>query len=150
MDVTKLKDEAPDDIEDVQGQRKRPRMDQGKEGLFPSDVLQVHPLKINLHLYDDEASDLELAKLVILTFEYLVKLNIVCVGIEASDEGPNNNDILCNLFPDDNGLELPHQVYERDVFPFMSMAILHLYICILHLFLLVYIMCLFCDNCFDW
>ncbi|KAI9118210.1 hypothetical protein K1719_010542 [Acacia pycnantha] len=108
LDVTKLKDETPDDIEDVQGQRKRPRMVQGKESLDHSDLLEVHPLKINLHVYDDEVSDFKLAKLIILTFEYLVKLNIVCVGIEASGDGPSN-DILCNLFPDDTGLELPHQ-----------------------------------------
>jgi THO complex subunit 5 len=38
-----------------------------------------------------------------------VKLNIVCVGIEGSNDGPDN-DILCNLFPNDTGLELPHQV----------------------------------------
>ncbi|XP_028785982.1 THO complex subunit 5B [Neltuma alba] len=108
LGVSKLRDEAPDDIEDMQGQRKRPRMVQGKESLYHSAALQVHPLKINLHVYDDEVPDFKSAKLIILTFEYLVKLNIVCVGIEASDDGPNN-DILCNLFPDDTGLEFPHQ-----------------------------------------
>jgi hypothetical protein len=39
----------------------------------------------------------------------MVKLNIVCVGIEGSNDGPLK-DILCNLFPNDTRLELPHQV----------------------------------------
>ncbi|XP_054818016.1 THO complex subunit 5B [Prosopis cineraria] len=108
LDVTELKDEASDDIKDVQRQRKRPRIVRGKESLYHLDVLQIHPLKINLHVYDDEVSDFKLEKLIILSFEYFVKLNMVCVGIEASDDGPKN-DILCNLFPDDTGLELPHQ-----------------------------------------
>ncbi|XP_047156481.1 THO complex subunit 5B-like [Vigna umbellata] len=40
--------------------------------------------------------------------ESLDQLNIICVGIKASIDGPEN-DILSNLFPDDTGLELPHQ-----------------------------------------
>lgn len=44
-----------------------------------------------------------------LKFEYLLKLNVVCVGIEESQDGLEKN-ILCNLFPDDAGLEPPHQV----------------------------------------
>ncbi|KAL9313009.1 hypothetical protein ACSQ67_018461 [Phaseolus vulgaris] len=57
---------------------------------------------------DDEDSDSKSAKLITLRFEYLVKLNVVCVGIEGCNEGPEN-DILCNLFPNDTGLELPQQ-----------------------------------------
>lgn len=45
-----------------------------------------------------------------LKFEYLLKLNVVCVGIEEFRDGPEKN-ILCNLFPDDAGLEPPHQVH---------------------------------------
>lgn len=45
-----------------------------------------------------------------LKFEYLLKLNVVCVGIEESQDGLEKN-ILCNLFPDDAGLEPPHQVH---------------------------------------
>ncbi|KAK2369116.1 THO complex subunit 5A [Trifolium repens] len=47
-------------------------------------------------------------KLITIKFEYMVKLNIVCVGIEGSNDGPLK-DILCNLFPNDTRLELPHQ-----------------------------------------
>ncbi|KAL0392056.1 UNVERIFIED_CONTAM: THO complex subunitB [Sesamum radiatum] len=61
-----------------------------------------------LHINDDEASDMNSAKLITLKFEFLIKLNIVCVGVEDSEEVPQNN-ILCNLFPDDTGLELPQQ-----------------------------------------
>jgi hypothetical protein len=49
-------------------------------------------------------------KLLTLKFEYFLKLNVVCVGVEGSLEGPENN-ILCNLFPSDTGTELPHQVW---------------------------------------
>lgn len=119
METSKLEDGACDEEEDVQRQRKRLRMVQGKECLNQSGILQVHPLKINLHVYDDDVSDPKSAKLITLKFEYMVKLNIVCAGIEVSDDSPND-DILCNLFPDDTGLELPHQVW--DVFPYMSLA----------------------------
>ncbi|KAF7817492.1 THO complex subunit 5A [Senna tora] len=108
VETSELENDAPDDDDDVQRQRKRPRKVLGKESLYRLGMLQVHPLKINLHVYDDEASDPKSAKLITLTFEYLVKLNIVCVGNEASDDD-TNNDILCNLFPDDTGLDFPHQ-----------------------------------------
>ena len=45
---------------------------------------------------DDEVSDPKSAKLVTLKFKYMLKLNIVCVGIEGFNEGPENN-IPCNL-----------------------------------------------------
>ncbi|GAA0163967.1 hypothetical protein LIER_19711 [Lithospermum erythrorhizon] len=47
-------------------------------------------------------------KLVTLRFESWTKLNVVCVGVEGSQESLEHN-ALCNLFPDDTGLELPHQ-----------------------------------------
>ncbi|RDX68369.1 THO complex subunit 5B [Mucuna pruriens] len=105
---SKLEDDAPDEEEDGQRRRKRPRRVQGKESLDQGGMFQVHPLKIIIHVYEDEASGPKSAKLITLRFEYLVKLNVVCVGTEGSNDGPEN-DILCNLFPNDTGLELPHQ-----------------------------------------
>ncbi|XP_018433960.1 THO complex subunit 5A [Raphanus sativus] len=81
-------------------QRKRPRTESSDEA--------VHPLKLVLHVYEDETPDPKSRKLVMLKFEYLLKLNVVCVGIEESQDGLEKN-ILCNLFPDDAGLEPPHQ-----------------------------------------
>lgn len=109
VDNSRLEDDAPDEEDDGQRRRKRPKKVPSKENLDQAGVYQVHPLKIILHIYDDEVSDLKSAKLITLKFEYLLKLNVVCVGIEGSHEGPENN-ILCNLFPDDTGLDLPHQV----------------------------------------
>ncbi|KHN22326.1 THO complex subunit 5 like [Glycine soja] len=108
MESSKLEDDAPDEEEDGQRRRKRPRRVQTKESLDQGGLYQVHPLKIVIHVYEDEASGPKSAKLITLRFEYLVKLNVVCVGIEGSNDGPEN-DILCNLFPNDTGLELPHQ-----------------------------------------
>ncbi|TKY57820.1 THO complex subunit 5B [Spatholobus suberectus] len=107
VESPKLENDEPDE-EDGQRQSKRPRRFQGNESLDQTGIFQIHPLTVNLHVYDDEVSDLESAKLITLKFEYLMQLNIICVGIEASNDGPEN-DILCNLFPDDTGLELPHQ-----------------------------------------
>ena len=106
----KVDDDAPDEEEDGQRRRKRPRRIQSKENLDQVGILQSHPLKVILHVHDGEASDPNPVKLITLKFEYLGKLNLVCVGTEASNDGPEN-DILCNLFPDDTGLELPHQVW---------------------------------------
>ena len=110
VESSKLEDDAPDEEEDGQRRRKRPKRVQGKESLDQAGIFQAHPLKIITHVYDDEASDPKSAKLITLKFEYLVKLNIVCVGIEGANDCPDN-DILCNLFPNDTGLELPHQVW---------------------------------------
>ncbi|KAJ9166241.1 hypothetical protein P3X46_021019 [Hevea brasiliensis] len=108
VESSRLEDDAPDEEDDGQRRRKRPKRVPSKESLDHVGVFQVHPLKIILHVYDDEVSDPKSAKLITLKFEYLFKLNIVCVGVEGSHEGPENN-ILCNLFPDDTGVELPHQ-----------------------------------------
>ncbi|KAL2318551.1 hypothetical protein Fmac_032427 [Flemingia macrophylla] len=95
--------------EDGYRQSKSPRRFQDKDSrLDQAAMYQIHPLAVNLHVYDNEVSGLESAKLVTLKFDYLMQLNIICVGIEASNDGPEY-DILCNLFPDDTGLELPHQ-----------------------------------------
>lgn len=104
-----MDDDAPEDEDDGQRRRKRPKKIPGKESSDQAGVYQLHPLKVVVHIYDDDVSDLKSAKLLTLKFEYLLKLNSVCVGIEGSHDGPDSN-ILCNLFPDDTGLELPHQV----------------------------------------
>ncbi|KAL0797149.1 hypothetical protein Bca101_068526 [Brassica carinata] len=94
--------ESSDD--DGKTHRKRPK----KESSDEAGLYGVHPLKLVLHVYDDETPDPKSHKLVMLKFEYLLKLNLVCVGIEESQDGPEKN-ILCNLFPDDAGLEPPYQ-----------------------------------------
>lgn len=109
VESSRMDDDAPDEEDDGQRRRKRPKRAPTKESLDQTGVYQVHPLKLILHIYDDEISDSKSTKLITLKFEYLLKLNVVCVGIEGSHEGLVNN-ILCNLFPDDTGLELPHQV----------------------------------------
>ncbi|KAL0369001.1 UNVERIFIED_CONTAM: THO complex subunitB [Sesamum calycinum] len=105
---SKLEDDAPENNSDGERRSKRPKKDPSKEILDHSGIYQSHPLKVILHINDDEASDMNSAKLITLKFEFLIKLNIVCVGVEDSEEVPQNN-ILCNLFPDDTGLELPQQ-----------------------------------------
>ncbi|XP_047320018.1 THO complex subunit 5B isoform X2 [Impatiens glandulifera] len=107
-DNSKVEDDAPEDEDDGQRRRKRPKKVPAKENLDQSEIYQTHPLKITLHVYDDVASDSKPAKLVSLKFDYLWKLKVVCVGIEGSNGGPENN-ILCNLFPDDSGLDIPVQ-----------------------------------------
>ncbi|PKI50631.1 hypothetical protein CRG98_028943 [Punica granatum] len=108
QESSRLEDDVPDEEDDGQRRRKRPKKVPSKENLEHAGYYQVHPLKVILHIYDDETSDPKPVKLVTLKFEYMLKLNVVCVGIEAANEGPQDN-ILCNLFPDDTGLELPHQ-----------------------------------------
>lgn len=108
-DSSRLDDDALDEDDDGQRRRKRPKKVPVKENLEQTGFYQVHPLKIILHVYEDEASDQKSSKLVTLKFEYMLKLKVVCVGIEGSNDRPEDN-ILCNLFPDDTGLELPHQV----------------------------------------
>ncbi|KAL6504367.1 hypothetical protein OROGR_026290 [Orobanche gracilis] len=107
-DNSKIEDDAPDEEDDGQRRRKRPKKVPNKGSLDHSGIYQSHPLKIALHVNDDEISDLKSAKLITLKFEFLIKLNVVCVGVEDSEENAQNN-ILCNLFPDDTGLELPQQ-----------------------------------------
>lgn len=93
-----------------EGQRsKRLKNSSRRENLDQSGIYEAHPLKIALHINDDVAVDSNSEELIVLEFEYLIKLNVVCVGVKDSEEGPENN-ILCNLFTDDNGLELPRQV----------------------------------------
>ncbi|XP_031119126.1 THO complex subunit 5B-like [Ipomoea triloba] len=107
VDSSKLDEDVPDEEDDGQRRRKRPRKVPSKESLDHSGIYQAHPLKVILHVHDDETPSTP-TKLVTLKFEYLMKLNVVCVGVDGSQEDMGN-DILCNLFPDDTGLELPHQ-----------------------------------------
>jgi len=105
---SRMDDDVIDDEEDAQRRRSRSKKNVVKEANNPAVAYQLHPLKIILHVYDTEDSGSKRRKLITLRFEYLAKLNVVCVGIEDS-EGLDSN-ILCNLFPDDTGLDLPHQV----------------------------------------
>ncbi|XP_062221894.1 THO complex subunit 5A-like [Phragmites australis] len=107
-DNNRLDDDLIDDDEDVQRRRSRSKKNVVKETNNPAVAYQLHPLKIIVHVYDTEDSGIKRRKLITLRFEYLVKLNVVCVAVEDS-EGLDIN-ILCNLFPDDTGLELPHQM----------------------------------------
>ncbi|KAM3244147.1 hypothetical protein ACQJBY_055831 [Aegilops geniculata] len=106
-DNNRMDDDAIDEEEDAQRRRSRSRKS-SKEASNPALAYQLHPLKVVLHVYDTEDSGTKRRKLITLRFEYLAKLNVVCVGSEDSD-GMDSN-ILCNLFPDDTGLELPHQM----------------------------------------
>lgn len=104
----RLEDDAPEDEEDGQRRRKRPKKNMVKDNVDQSGTYQSHPLKVILVIYNDEDFESKPSKLIALRFEYLVKLHVICVGIEDA-EGSDNN-ILCNLFPNDTGMELPHQV----------------------------------------
>ncbi|XP_057532389.1 THO complex subunit 5B [Amaranthus tricolor] len=108
QEISRIDNDEMDEENDGQWIGKQSQKKAGKDNVEADGLYQAHPLKIILQVYDDEVSDSEPARLVTLKFEYLFKLNVVCVGIEGSDQGPENN-ILCNLFPDDTGLELPHQ-----------------------------------------
>ncbi|CAM8979261.1 unnamed protein product [Rhodiola kirilowii] len=104
---SRLEYDAIDDGDDGQRRRKRPKkVISGKDGLEEDKIYQAHPLKIILHVYDDEEYESKHVNLLTLKFEYLLKLNVVCVGLEGSDVAPDNS-ILFNLFPDDAGVELP-------------------------------------------
>ena len=117
---SRIDDDVVDEEDDGQRRRKRPKKVTGKENVETDGIYQAHPLRIILHVYDDEVSDSKPARLVTLKFEYLFRLNVVCVGVDGSDQGPENN-ILCNLFPDDKGLDLPQQV-RTYCFYYMSTA----------------------------
>ncbi|KAL3634213.1 hypothetical protein CASFOL_021267 [Castilleja foliolosa] len=108
LENSKIDDDVPDEDDEGQRRRKRPKKAPSKENLEQSGIYQSHPLKVTLCINDDEASDSNSAKLITLKLEFLIKLNVVCVGVEGTEESSQNN-ILCNLFPDDTGLELPQQ-----------------------------------------
>ncbi|KAL9258520.1 THO complex subunit 5B-like protein [Drosera capensis] len=108
QESAKLEDGLPAEEDDDQRRRKRPKKVPGKDNHDQAGIYQAHPLRVILHIYDDSISDPKPVKLVTLKFEYLLRLNVVCVGIEGSGAGTDSS-VLCNLFPDDTGLELPHQ-----------------------------------------
>lgn len=108
QESSRIDDDVVDEEDDGQRRRKRPKKVAGKENVETSGIYQAHPLRVILHVYDNEVSDPKPSRLLTLKFEYLFKLNVVCVGVEGSDQGPEDS-ILCNLFPDDKGLELPQQ-----------------------------------------
>lgn len=110
----RLDDDALDEDDDAQRRRKRTKRNLVKDNIGQPGVCQSHPLKITLSIYDEEDHEAKPLKLITLKFEYLVKLNVVCVGIEDSNEGSDNN-VLSNLFPNDTGVELPHQTAKLSV-----------------------------------
>ncbi|GAB2293773.1 hypothetical protein Dimus_027987 [Dionaea muscipula] len=107
-ETSRMEDDVPEEEDDDQRRRKRPRKIPGKDSVDQAGIYQSHPLRVVLHIYEDVVSDPKPVKLVTLKFEFLLKLNVVCVGIEGSGEGTDSS-VLCNLFPDDTGLELPRQ-----------------------------------------
>ncbi|KAI0495553.1 hypothetical protein KFK09_021854 [Dendrobium nobile] len=107
MESIRLDDDAPDEEEDVQRRRKRLKKNLPKENGDQGGIHQTHPLKVFVHIFDDDLQP-KSPKLMSLKFEYLIKLNVVCVGVEDPEQASDEN-ILCNLFPNDTGTELPHQ-----------------------------------------
>lgn len=102
--------------EDMQRRRARPKKELSKEASSDKEgINRLHPLKIMLSVFDENEEE-KPVKLLALRFEYLVKLNVVCVGVEGGDS--SDKDILCNLFPDDTGTDLPHQVFTSLIYIF--------------------------------
>ncbi|KAK8970678.1 hypothetical protein KSP40_PGU021461 [Platanthera guangdongensis] len=104
----RFEDDPPEEEEDGQRRRKRPKKNMHREVGDHGGILQTHPLKVIVHVFDDEDPQAKPPKLITLKFEYLIKLNVVCVGVEDGEQGSDEN-TLCNLFPNDTGTELPHQ-----------------------------------------
>lgn len=125
MENGKLDEDPLEEEDEGQRRRKRSKKTTNKESPPESGLYQSHPFNVILHVYDDGdnygADDTDdnvdmktcalskLGKLVTLRFEYLLQLKVVCVGTERS-ENESENDLLSNLFPDDTGVDLPHQV----------------------------------------
>ncbi|PKU79903.1 hypothetical protein MA16_Dca012091 [Dendrobium catenatum] len=107
IESIRLDDDAPDEEEDVQRRRKRLKKNLPKENGDQGGIQQTHPLKVFVHIFEDDLQP-KSPKLMSLKFEYLIKLNVVCVGVEDPEQASDEN-ILCNLFPNDTGTELPHQ-----------------------------------------
>ncbi|CAM6091968.1 unnamed protein product [Calypogeia fissa] len=107
----KIEEDLPDEDDDSQRRRKRVKKSHDKENTDGAGLYQAHPLTIVLQIYDDEQPATDKAnKLLTIVFEFLPKLNIVCAGIEGSSQGPEPDNLLVNLFPNDTGLDLPNQV----------------------------------------
>ncbi|KAJ4817616.1 THO complex subunit 5 [Rhynchospora pubera] len=103
----KLEDDVMEEDENIQRRRVRPKKEVPKEAASDKEgINRIHPLKIMLSVLDENKEE-KPCTLIVLRFEYLVKLNVVCVGVEDGDS--SDKDILCNLFPDDTGTDLPNQ-----------------------------------------
>jgi THO complex subunit 5 len=109
----KLEEDVMEEDEDMQRRRTRPKKELLKEAtLDKGGINRLHPLKVMLSVLDENEE--KPINLLLLRFEYLVKLNVVCVGVEDGDS--SDKDILCNLFPDDTGTDLPHQVFTSSIY----------------------------------
>lgn len=107
QDDVRGEDDIAEEEEESQRRRKRAKKSHSKDSLDEG-VYHSHPLCVMLHIFDEVTETGKRAKLLTLRFEYLMKLNIVCAGIEGDQSGPL--ELLTNLFPNDTGLELPTQV----------------------------------------
>eukprot|EP00252_Welwitschia_mirabilis_P025574 TRINITY_DN8050_c0_g1_i1.p1 TRINITY_DN8050_c0_g1~~TRINITY_DN8050_c0_g1_i1.p1 ORF type:complete len:833 (-),score=179.81 TRINITY_DN8050_c0_g1_i1:329-2782(-) len=119
IDEVKLDDETVDEEEDTR-RRKRSKKIQTRDQSDASGIYQVHPLSVILHVFDDEVTNTtKPTKLVTLRFEYLLKMHIVTVGIDGSHKVVEEN-FLINLFPDDTGVELPHEIAKHSMDTYFS------------------------------
>ncbi|MCO5580346.1 hypothetical protein L7F22_034212 [Adiantum nelumboides] len=103
---SKVEDDVPDEEEESQRRRKRAKKSHAKES-SEEGVYHSHPLSVLWHISDEAAETGKRNKLLSLRFDYLMKLNIVCAGVEGDRGGPL--ELLVNLFPDDTGLDLSTQ-----------------------------------------
>lgn len=107
-DEGKRDEELPEEDDDSQRRRKRSKKSHDKEVLDGENVYQSHPLAVIVQVNDEKQKG---SKLLTLRIEFLIKLNVLCVAEEGTlPEGVSPALSLANLFPDDNGLELPNQV----------------------------------------
>lgn len=104
-----MKNKSGDDIEkeedDSYRQRKKVKISHLK-GSLEHEVYCNHPLSVLWHIYDEGQKG---TKLLTLRFEYLMKLKVVCAGIEKPQD--SQQELLMQLFPDDIGLHLPTQAW---------------------------------------
>lgn len=80
------------------------------KGSLEHEVYCNHPLSVLWHIYDELIDGQKGTKLLTLRFEYLMKLKVVCAGIEKPQD--SQQELLMQLFPDDTGLHLPTQAWQ--------------------------------------
>ncbi|KAH7294866.1 hypothetical protein KP509_27G022600 [Ceratopteris richardii] len=102
----KIEEEIPEEEEELQRRRKRVKKSHAKES-SDEGVYHSHPLTVVWHIFDEVVDGGKRTKLLSVRFEYLMRLNMVCAGVEGDRHGPL--ELLTNLFPDDTGMELPTQ-----------------------------------------
>lgn len=113
-DEGKRDEELPEEDDDSQRRRKRSKKSHDKEVLDGENLYQSHPLAVIVQVNDEKQKG---SKLLTLRIEFLIKLNVLCVGEEGTLPGGVSPALsLANLFPDDNGLELPNQVNQLTLF----------------------------------